>query len=137
MIKLTLPAPPLNRPYTTIIKAELSIKSKTFVDNIINNPQQVFVYQTNKINEVKGFLLNNPNNSNTSIIGKYTQYDANRDNDRYVFDMTGYFQYLSATPPLQEKNEILLSIPYWTSSFDRLIIDELPLLKIYYAIYKE
>ena len=85
----------------------------------------------------KAFLLNNPNNSNTSIIGKYTQYDANRDNDRYVFDMTGYFQYLSATPPLQEKNEILLSIPYWTSSFDRLIIDELPLLKIYYAIYKE
>lgn len=137
MVKLTLPAPPLNRPYTTIIKAELTLKPKTFVDNIINYPRNLYVYQTNKINEIKGFLLNNPNNSSSTITGKYTQFDPNRANDRYVFDMTGYYQYLSANPPLQEKNEILLSIPYWTSNFDRMIVDELPLLKIYYAIYKE
>ena len=67
--------------------------------------------------------------------------DLNTDDTRYIFDMTEYYQALSARPPLEEGQQILLSVPndgYSSKgiSFNQMVVREEPILRIYYAKYK-
>lgn len=133
MVKLTLPQPPLYNPYTTIIKAEIEIKPEIFTDNPIPFPSQINVYTTNDVNEITGYLQNN---SSATVIGRFQQNTPNTQDARYLFDITEYYQRLSASPPLIKDPQILLSVPNLTLSFDRMVVRAEPIVRIYYANYK-
>jgi hypothetical protein len=138
MTKMTLPTAPLYDKYMTIVKAQLEIKPEFMYNNPIAPPKTITVYATNDINELKGLLYNN---SSTPITGTLVENNLNTDDTRYIFDMTEYYQTLSALPPVEEGQQILLSIPndgYSSTgiSFNQMVVREVPILRVYYAKYK-
>lgn len=138
MTKMTLPTAPLYDKYMTIVKAQLEIKPEFMYNNPIAPPSTITVYTTNDLNELKGLLYNN---SKTPVTGVLVENDLNTDDTRYIFDMTEYYQALSARPPLEEGQQILLSVPndgYSSKgiSFNQMVVREEPILRIYYAKYK-
>lgn len=138
MTKLTLPEAPGFDRYTTIIKAELEIKPEFMNNNPISPPQTISVYTTNDRNELTGYLFNN---SNSQITGWLIEDETDTDETRYIFDMTEYYQRMSASPPAAESQQVLLSVPNdgFSStgiSFDQMVIREIPILRIQYAKYK-
>jgi hypothetical protein len=137
MTKLTLPTAPLYDKYMTIVKAQLEIKPEFMYNNPIAPPTTIKVYITNDINEIKGSLYNNT----MEVRGVLVKNELNTDDTRYIFDMTEYYQALSARPPLEEGQQILLSVPDdgFSSkgiSFNQMVVREEPVLRVYYAKYK-
>ena len=138
MTKLTLPEAPRYDKYMTIIKAQLEIKPDFMYNNPIAPPNTINVYTTNDLNEFTGLLYNN---SKSTVTGVLVKNDQNTDDTRYIFDMTEYYQNLSAAPPTNQGQQILLSVPndgYSSKgiSFDQMVILEAPILRVYYAKYK-
>ena len=133
MVKIELPPIPYYPQYTTIIKAQMEIKPQIYYDNPVTAPKQITVYTTNDLNEISGILYNN---SSSQVTGTLYEPTDNIDDKRYIFDMTEYYQQLASVAPLRENQQILLSIPNLTLSYDRMVIKEMPIIKIYYAKYK-
>lgn len=78
------------------------------------------------------------NSTNNPIVGKYVVDSENIDNNRYIFDITDYYQNLVNTAPITGKEpQFLLTLPDMTNSFERVIIKEKPILRVYYASYKD
>lgn len=134
MIKLTLPNPLLYPSYTTIIKAQLEIKPEYFSNNPIPYAKQVIVYTTDDRNRITGYLQNS---STSNVIGTLQLNDQNSNENRYIFDLTEYYQQVSSQPPLAKEQQILISIPNLSLSYDYMIAREMPIVKIYYANYKQ
>lgn len=134
MIKLTLPNPLLYPSYTTIIKAQLEIKPEYFSNNPIPYAKQVIVYTTDDLNRITGYLQNS---STSNVIGTLQINDQNSNENRYIFDLTEYYQRVSSQPPLAKEQQILISIPNLSLSYDYMIAREMPIVKIYYANYKQ
>ncbi len=131
MIKMLLPNPPLQEQYTTIIKAELELKPLVFADATVPMPTTILGYRSNVLNE----KLIDPI-TGTIFTGQYIKNQADREQNRYIFDLTSYYDALSKAPPqVEEQNYILLSVPSEGTSFNRLILEEIPVLRIYYASY--
>lgn len=138
MTKLTLPTAPLYNKYMTIVKAQLEIKPSYMNNNPVAPPNTINVYTTNELNEFMGILYNN---SSSAVTGRLVKNELNTNDTRYIFDMTEYYQNLSAAPPTGKGQQVLLSIPndgYSSSgiSFDQMVILEEPILRVYYAKYK-
>lgn len=134
MIKLTLPNPLLYPSYTTIIKAQLEIKPEYFSNNPIQYAKQVIVYTTDDLNRITGYLQNS---STSNVIGSLQLNDQNSNENRYIFDLTEYYQRLLSQPPTAKEQQILISIPNLSLSYDYMIAREMPIVKIYYANYKQ
>lgn len=134
MVKMTLPPAPLYPTYTTIIKAELEIKPEYFKKNPISYAKQITVYTTDDLNRITGTLKNN---STTSVVGKLQANDQNTENTRYTFDVTEYYQNLSTSGPTTKGQQVLLSVPDLSLSYDYMIVREKPIVRIYYANYKQ
>jgi hypothetical protein len=135
---MTLPAVPLYDKYMTIVKAQLEVKPEFMYNNPIAPPATISVYRTNELNQTMGLLYNN---NSTPIVGKLVENELNTDDTRYIFDMTEYYQALSAMPPTEKNQQILLGVPnngfsYLGISFDQMIVREEPILRVYYAKYK-
>lgn len=134
MIKLTLPNPLLYPSYTTIIKAQLEIKPEYFSNNPIQYAKQVIVYTTDDLNRITGYLQNS---STSNVIGTLQLNDQNSNENRYIFDLTEYYQRMLSQPPSAKEQQILISIPNLSLSYDYMIAREMPIVKIYYANYKQ
>lgn len=138
MTKMTLPSVPLYDKYMTIVKAQLEVKPEFMYNNPIAPPSTISVYRTNELNQIMGLLYNN---NSSPIVGKLVENELNTDDTRYIFDMTEYYQALSAMPPTEKNQQILLGVPnngfsYLGISFDQMIVREEPILRVYYAKYK-
>ena len=138
MTKLTLPEAPGYDKYMTIIKAQIEIKPDFMYNNPIALPTTINVYTTNDRNEFTGLLYNN---SESTVTGVLVKNDQNTEETRYIFDVTEYYQNLSAAPPAGKGQQVLLSVPndgYSSKgiSFDQMVVLEEPVLRVYYAKYK-
>ena len=138
MTKLILPEAPGFDQYTTLIKAEIEIKPEFMNNNPVSPPQEISVYTTNDINELTGFLYNN---GESLVSGRLVKNETATDKTRYIFDMTEYYQRVSAAPPTAERQQVLLSVPndgYSSTgiSFDQMVVRETPILRVQYAKYK-
>ncbi|MEG0795614.1 MAG: DUF4270 family protein [Odoribacter sp.] len=134
MVKINIPEPEIPETFKTVVKAEIEIKPKVWYSPIVASPSMISVYHTNKLNEIKDIVFNSTDNP---VIGKYKNDPGNLDNNRYIFDITDYYQQLSTQPSQNLKREILLTIPNLTSSFDRMLVKDTPILRVYYATYKD
>jgi len=136
MIKIILPYPETYEKYKTIVKAELELKPRIYYDDKIGYPSTLIAYRSDNENQIKGYLYNN---SKSQVVGylNYNQFDISA--STYTFDLTEYYQGLSNLVPAQDGNEIeiLLSVPSMNSSFNRVVVDNIPILKIYYAYYNK
>lgn len=136
MIKLYLPYPPSMEKYTTLIKAELELEPELIKNSNVSDPANVIVYQTNPRNDLLGMLYNDTAGKNP-VVGKRQINPLNPDDDKYIFDVTDFYQRLSEATTTENTYEVLLSIPNYNLSFDRLIVNEVPKLRIYYATYNK
>lgn len=135
MIKLILPLPDIRETYKTVVKAEIELKPLTWPFPNIALPSSLYVYSTNSYNETGSVIYNSTNNP---VVGKYHIDPENIDNNRYVFDITDYYQSLVNKAPITGKEpQLLLTLSDMTGSFDRVIIKEKPILRVYYASYKD
>ena len=152
MLKLKLPYRPVQESYKAILKVEIELKPRLVnYENIpepTKNPIQVFVLDKYSRlisaltdlsgNPVYGYLQSNPN------------YPDER---RYIIDITDYYISmvnsgvnldpqlnlaigLQGTPRQVGVSEVNAMVGANSISFERLILDELPVLKIYQAKYK-
>lgn len=139
MTKIVLPQPEALDAYSVVIKAEIEIKPYVWSGDPVSMPNSINVYETNPINEIKGYLYNSlPSGSaeGSAVTGIYQPNREDPNSSKYIFDITGYYQRISSTPPVEDQAyQMLLSIPNLTSSFNRAVLKELPLLKVYYANY--
>lgn len=136
MVKMTLPKLPIPEAYTTIIKAELEVPVVVANQSPVGMPQRLSVYQTNNKNEIKDPLPNSIS-TGTVVTGVYQENLLNREDNKYIFDVTDYYQRMLKQPSATDEDyQILISVAGFGSTFDRVIIDELPVLKVYFAKYK-
>lgn len=134
MVKMDMPRPTLLPQYTTIIKAQLEIKPEYFRNNPIAYPKQIVVYTSDDQNLITGTLQNGPS---SFVTGNLIVNDLNTDDTRYIFDITEYYQGLASAPPSAESQQLLLSIPDLSLSYDYMIVREKPVVRVYYANYKQ
>lgn len=139
MVKMILPDLDPLPPYTTVIKAEIEINPRVYSYTDVPMPRTISVYKTNWLNEIQGVLYNSlTDNSGTQVTGTYITDEHNSENNRYIFDITDYFQRISTAPLLEPlQNQIMLTIPDLSTSYNRMIIKETPILRVYYAKYFE
>lgn len=134
MVKMDMPRPTLLPQYTTIIKAQLEIKPEYFKNNYIAYPKQIVVYTSDDQNTITGYLQNG---ANSNVTGTLIVNDQSTDDTRYIFDITEYYQGLASAPPSAESQQLLLSIPDLSLSYDYMIVREKPIVRVYYANYKQ
>ena len=152
MLKLQLPYLPANESYKTIIKAEIELKPKLVNYENIPEPTKSYiqVFALDKFSKLTGPLSDYSGNP---VYG-YLQSNVNYPDERkYIIDITDYYISmvngsgnidpqlnlaigLQGTPRQLGVAEIPTMVGSVAISFDRLIIDELPILKVYYAKYK-
>lgn len=139
MVKIILPDLPPIDAYTTIIKAEIEIKPRVYANTDIPMPKTIYVYKTNKVNEIQEALYNSiSGTSGDQVTGTYINDEHNMENNRYLFDITDYFQGVVTRPTLEPlQNQLMLTIPDLNTSLNRMIIKETPILRVYYAKYFE
>lgn len=139
LIKVELPQPPALDAYSIVIKAEIEMKPYVYSDDPVAMPSTVSVYETNTINEIKGLLYNvlpTATSAGSPVTGSFQPDAIDLSNSRYIFDITDYYQRISSQPYIEDQRyQMLLSIPNLTSSFNRMVLRELPTLRVYYANY--
>ncbi len=135
MVKMELPAPPPQDQFSTLVKAELEINPLVFYNSSIAMPQAIAVYKSNAENEVLGALTQ----MSGEVIGKLELNQENLDASRYIIDLTEFYDKLSNSPNFPEDSDqfthIIISVNSMAQTFDRVIIEELPTLRLYYAHY--
>lgn len=134
MVKMILPPAPQFPIYTTIVKAELEIKPEYFKRNPIPYAKQITVYTTDDLNRITGTLKNT---STSNVVGKLVANDQATENTRYTFDVTEYYQSLAIGAPTTKGQQVLLSVPDLSLSYDYMVVREKPIVRIYYANYKQ
>lgn len=134
MVKIVIPQPEMPVNYRTVIKAEIEIQPKVWASPIIALPPTLAVFATNKKNELKDMVYNS---TNSAVTGRYVRDPQSSEGDRYFFDITDYYQRIVNSPYSEPLRQILLTVPNLTSSFDRMMIKNTPILRVYYATYKD
>lgn len=139
MLKVQLPIAPASEQYKTIIKVELEFKPTELSFKNLGLPPSLWIYTSNARNQLLNLLTkNNSNNELIPIAAELVKDPVNPEENRYVVDLTDFYDHLSKSPQAEDENYLVIGIPSnrWNSSFNRLIINELPTLKIYYAKYE-
>lgn len=133
--KIVLPDPEVLPAYTTVIKAEIELKPKVWHEMPLAMPSTISVHATTNLNEDKGLLYNT---SSSAVTGNYVQDLHNIEDNRYIFDITDYYLRLQNSPAVEgSEAQILLQLPDMYSSFNRVIIEEKPILHLYFANYRD
>ena len=138
LTKIILPESPGFAKYSTVLKAQLEVKT-SFTPNLpVPLSPTITVYNTNQINEITSTLQNN---SQMPVIGSIQINASDFDNTKYIFDITELYERLSTQPTDGKGVEILLSIPEDgvntpATSFNQVTIKEKPIIRIYYADYR-
>lgn len=135
MVKIVIPNPEILPAYTTVIKAEILIKPRVWRYPTIAMPSTINVFATTNLNEIRDPVYNTVNNA---VIGKYMRDPENNENDRYTFDITDYYLRLQNSPGVVgNEQQILLTLPAMTSSYNRMVIKDTPVLRLYFANYRD
>ena len=152
MLKLQLPYLPPKESFKTIIKAEIELTPRLVNYENIPEPTKSYiqVFTLDKYSKLTGALSDYSGNPVYGYLQTNTFYPDQR---RYVIDITDYYISmvnngnnidpqlnlaigLQGTPRQIGVAEIPTMVGSVATSFDRLIIDDIPVLKIYYAKYK-
>ncbi len=133
MIKIDIPEPEDLKPYKTVVKAELELKPHVWYAPPVALPQTLNVYYTNKYNDIKDIV----SDGSKAITGQYIYDAVNVDNSRYIFNITDYYQQLVTTPNSETQRQLLFTIPDLSVSFNRVMLRDEPVLRVYYATYKD
>lgn len=135
MIKMVLPVPPPQDQFSTLVKAELELNPLIFYNSSIAMPQTISVYKSNARNEI----LSQLQQTSGDVVGKLEKDEQHLDASRYKIDLTEYYNTFSMLPEepsiSDEFTHIILSVPSMSSTFDRVIIEDVPILRLYYAHY--
>ncbi len=135
MVKMQLPAPPPQDQYSTLVKAELELNPLIFYNSSVAMPQTISVYKSNAENELLGALTQ----MSGEVVGELKIDNENLDASRYTIDLTDFYDNLSKMPEFSEDSDqythIIISVSSMAQTFDRVIIEEVPILRLYYAHY--
>ncbi|MDL2252218.1 DUF4270 domain-containing protein, partial [Odoribacter sp. OttesenSCG-928-J03] len=135
MIKMRLPIEPSNDRYKTIVKAEIILKTPYNSNaGYFHDLSKVYLYSSDKENRLQGLVTVN----NEFVTGSLHKDPMNPDESKYVVNITDYYNLLCKNPNANDNNHIVIGISSddLASSFDRMIINEIPILKVYYAKYE-
>lgn len=134
-IKMRLPVAPAGEKYKTVVKAEIELRPQPGVFNQIKMPESLYIYQSNPQNTLIS-TLTRPDGS--AITGKLYREEGKPEKDRYVVNITDYYNALCQSANADAKNYIIISVPAneMATTFDRLTVDRIPVLNIYYARYE-
>ncbi|MCQ4873499.1 DUF4270 family protein [Butyricimonas paravirosa] len=152
MLKLQLPYLPPKESFKTIIKAEIELTPRLVNYENISEPTKSYiqVFTLDKYSKLTGALSDYSGNPVYGYLQTNAFYPDQR---RYVIDITDYYISmvnngnnidpqlnlaigLQGTPRQIGVAEIPTMVGSVATSFDRLILDDIPVLKIYYAKYK-
>ncbi len=135
MIKMRIPISPASEKYKTIIKAEIELYPQQGIEKNFGLPSEVYVYKSDKNNRLISVLMTN---DNKVITGKLVEDPTQAGGVKYLINITDYYNTLSMAGNGDENNYILVSIPtsQINNSLNRLVIDEIPVLHVYYAKYE-
>ena len=134
MVKLELPKVPKNQVYSTIIKAQTEVNVQYIEKLPLGFPPYITVYTTDELNRITGRLANN---SDSPVNGLLQINQTNPNKSMFVFDMTEYYQRQSINSTSPKGQQVLLSVPYMNLSYDQMIVTETPVVRFYYANYKQ
>ena len=134
MVKMQLPVVPIRKLYTTIIKAQMEVKAKYIKKNPLTYPSQIIVYMSDKLNRINGLMMNS---TDIPVTGYLEINETNPQNSKYVFDMTEYYQRRAGSMVQTEGDYVLLSVPTMNLTYDQLKVFEKPVVRFYYANYKQ
>lgn len=136
MIKMELPAPPPQDQFSTIVKAELELNPHVFYNSSIAMPKTISVYKSNADNEILGPLTQG---GGIEIKGELITDKQNLDASHYKIDLTDFYNTLSQSPEFPEDSDqythIIISVNSMAETFDRIVVEEIPILRLYYAHY--
>ncbi|WP_294143336.1 DUF4270 family protein [uncultured Sanguibacteroides sp.] len=148
MLKLNLPFIKNIDSYRTISRAEIELKPYFNVYSKVPDAKQLGVFVSDRENGLKGVLLNG---SGKPVYGYLFQNSTNVNDRKYTIDITDYYNSLvSGVPPIDQNIHLLLGLPGTlrsqdninlmegniSSSFNRVVLEEVPVLRIYYTQYK-
>jgi hypothetical protein len=135
MIKIILPTPPPQDQYSTLVKAELELNPLVFYNSSIAMPSEIALYKSNAENEILEPLVK----SAQEVKGKLKIDYENLDASRYTIDLTDYYNVLATGPEIPNDSDrfthIIISVQSMAQTFDRVIVEEKPILRLYYAHY--
>ena len=135
MIKIILPTPPPQDQYSTLVKAELELNPLVFYNSSIAMPSEVALYKSNAENEILEPLVQ----SAQEVKGKLKIDYENLDASRYTIDLTDYYNVLATGPEIPNDSDrfthIIISVQSMAQTFDRVIVEEKPILRLNYAHY--
>lgn len=134
-IKMRLPIAPAGDKYRTIVKAEISLRPQPRSYNEIKLPEVVYLYQSNPQNDLIS-TINKPDGS--AITGRLYREENKPENERFIINITDYYNALCQSADADSRNYVIISIPadQMSNSFNRLTVDRIPVLNIYYARYE-
>jgi len=149
MLKMHLPFVEDVDSYKTIVKAEIEIKPKYYRNSYIPMASRLGVF----LSDQHSALLGIPTDYNgNSVYGYYYQNSNNVDDRKYTIDITDYYTNMVTSPAVIDKNiYFLVGLPGTlyrlednirlmqgevSTSFDRMELDEVPVLRIYYIKYR-
>lgn len=134
-IKMCLPIAPAGDKYKTIIKAEIELRPQPGSYKEIKLPETLYLYQSNRYNDLIGTI----NKSDGNVItGKLVRDEERPEEERFVINITDYYNALCQNADADSKNYIIVSVPadLMSSSLNRLTVNRIPVLNIYYALYE-
>lgn len=134
-IKMRLPVAPAGDKYKTIIKAEIELRPQAGSYKEIKLPDNVYFYQSNADNDLISTITNADGNA---ITGKLIREENRPEEERFVINITDYYNALCQSSDADTKSYVIVSVPadLMSGSFNRLTVDRVPVLNIYYARYE-
>lgn len=149
MVKLKIPFISDNVKYKTLVKAEIEFKPKTNTWENIPEPRYLSVFVIDENNYVKQVLSDYSQNT---IYGILSQNTISVESKKYTIDITDFYaQKVEGVSPLDKDIYLLIGVPGYiyspwsgyqiftgdvSSTFQRVVIEELPILNLYYSHYK-
>jgi len=134
-IKMRLPIAPAGDKYKTIVKAEIELRPQPSSYREIKLPETLNLYQSNSDNDLIS-TISKPDGS--AITGTLLREENRPEEERFVINITDYYNTLCQSNNADAKNYVIVSVPadLMSGSFNRLTVDRIPVLNIYYARYE-
>lgn len=134
-IKMRLPIAPAGDKYKTIVKAEIELRPQPSSYREIKLPETINLYQSNSDNDLIS-AITKPDGS--AITGTLIREENRPEEERFVINITDYYNTLCQSNDADTKNYVIISVPadLMSGSFNRLTVDRIPVLNIYYASYE-
>lgn len=135
MMKMQLPIAPAGDKYRTIVKAEIVIYTQQGILKNFPLPETICLYKSDVSNNIRDIVTDAAGNI---VEGKFVTDPQKPEDDKFVLNITDFYNTLSQQANANEHNYILVSIPeeYMGTTFDRLTTDDWPVLNVYYANYE-